>query len=150
MMICACHRRIVFISRINRKRLPIGSLANGSIAAIPLSEVAYLRIARSSGRISTKSSSSIAVIERVSTSAGKKVSTKELRFRMYTMPLLDRHGGRVLHLGKCKMGRSCSNGRMANDSAHQEVIVIVNVGHEDPQKVVPVPGHRIALDNLVA
>jgi|GEM_PF-4333866 len=45
-------------------------------------------------------------------------------------------------------GTRCDR-RVAQYSAHQEAIIIVNIGNEDDEKIVPVPRHRIAFDNLV-
>lgn len=33
---------------------------------------------------------------------------------------------------------------------HQEMIVVFHIADQNPQKIVPVPGHRVAFDDFVA
>lgn len=39
---------------------------------------------------------------------------------------------------------------MPQDNAHEKVIIVFDVRHENTQQVVPVPGHRITFDDLVS
>ena len=63
---------------------------------------------------------------------------------------LDRDLRCIFDLPEREIARSVGNARMGEDSAHDEAVVVGDVADGDSEEIVPLAGHGVAFDDLLA